>query len=352
MNTATPLLLMPTAADPVETKEATLAVIPKAKALEAFLEGKGIDELLAACAEKALTVTTDASTAKGRAEIKSMAYLVTRTKTAAEEIRKALADEYKEKPKRIDANGKRLRDGLDALQKRVREPLTKWEDAEKARIEKHMSGIRAISIRKECGDLDLAELSKNIEWLEGLSVDERWEEFAAEAQSAKDGALAKLYAAKDMALKYEAEQAELKRLREEQAKREQEEREASIAQEAAEKATRDAEDKAAREKAESEARELRARLAQEHAEREAAKAKADAEARAHAAVEAEKKRVAEAEAKAKAEEEARIQDAQHRFLIHSEILDDLLSLGLAGTQATMILDAIRDGQIRHLKIEY
>ena len=351
MNTATPLLLVPTA-EVVEQKETALAVIPEAKALEVFLEGKGIDELLAACEEKALTVTTDASTAKGRAEIKSMAYLVTRTKTAAESIRKALADEYKEKPKRIDANGKRLRDGLDALQARVRKPVDDWEAAEKARIEKHMGGIIAIKLRLECKDLDSAELTANIEWLEGMTIDESWEEFAADAQAAKDASLAKLYAFKAVALKQEAEAAELARLREEQAKRDQAEREAKIAKEAAEKATRDAEEKAAREKAESEARELRAKLAQEQAEREAQRAKDDAERKAKEAVEVEKRRVGAEAARLREEDARREADKSNQFRVHSEAVGDLQAIGIEKALAIEIVYAVRDGKIRNLSLKY
>ena len=350
-STATALHILPTA-EPVEQKETALVTLPQAKAEDIFIKGIGIDELIAACEEKAMAVTADASTAKGRAEIKSMAYLVTRTKTAAEAIRKALADEYKEKPKRIDANGKRLRDGLDALQARVRKPVDDWEAAEKARIETHMGGIIAIKLRLECQDLDSAELTTNIEWLEGILIDESWEEFAAEAKAAKDASLAKLYAFKAVRLRQEAEAAELARLREEQAKRDQADREARIAKEAAENATREAEEKAAREKAESEARELRAKLAQEQAEREAQRAKDDAERKAKEAVETEKRRVETEAAKLREEEARREADKSNQFRVHSEAVDDLQAIGIAKDLAIEIVYAVRDGKIRNLSLKY
>lgn len=353
MNTATAFPAMPTAEVVEQPKETALAVIPEERALEVFLEGKGIDELLAACEEKATAITADVSTAKGRAEIKSMAYLVTRTRTAIEAVRKALADEYKEKPKRIDANGKRIKDFLDALQERVRKPLTDWEDAERRRVTIIEGRIRGIEGMILVGtELTAAMCEDGIATLTSLAIDESFEEFADKAQAAKDSTLAKLYAAKDAATKREAEAAELARLREEQAKRDQEEREARIAQEAAEKATREAEEKARSEKAEAEARELRAKLAQEQAEKEAARAKAEAEAKAQEAVEAERRRVeAEAE-KAKAEEEARQADDAHKFRIHGEILEDFMEAGATMDTSMRILDAIRDGAVRNLKIVY
>ena len=350
-STATALHILPTA-EPVEQKETALVTLPQAKAEDIFIKGIGIDELIAACEEKAMAVTADASTAKGRAEIKSMAYLVTRTKTAAEAIRKALADEYKEKPKRIDANGKRLRDGLDALQARVRKPVDDWEAAEKARIETHMGGIIAIKLRLECQDLDSAELTANIEWLEGILIDESWEEFAAEAKAAKDASLAKLYAFKAVRLRQEAEAAELARLREEQAKRDQADREARIAKEAAENATREAEEKAAREKAESEARELRAKLAQEQAEKAAAQAIADAEAKAKQAVEDERRRKAEEDAVAQFKAATLQADEDNRWRVHSELLEDLESVGCSEAVARELLAALIEGKIRNIEIIY
>ena len=351
-STATPLLLVPTA-EPVEQKETALAVIPESKVTDIFLKGEGIDELLAACEEKATAITADVSTAKGRAEIKSMAYLVTRTKTAIDAVRKALADEYKEKPKRIDANGKRIKDFLDALQERVRKPLTEWEEAERRRVTIIEGRIRGIEGMILVGtELTAAMCEDGIATLTSLAIDESFEEFADKAQAAKDSTLAKLYAAKDAATKREAEAAELARLREERAKREQEEREARIAREAAEKAKREAEEKAHSEKAESEARELRAKLAQERAEREAAQAIADAEAKAQAAVEAERRRIADEQAKAEAEEAARQADDAHKFRIHGNILEDFQNAGADMNTAMRILDAIRDGEVRNLKIVY
>jgi chromosome segregation ATPase len=343
---------MPTASDPVETKETVLAIIPEAKALEVFLEGKGIDELLSACEEKALAVTTDASTAKGRAEIKSMAYLVARTKTAFDAPGKALSAEYKEKPKTIDGNRKLVADFLEDLQKRVRKPLTDWESAEKARIEAIKNTIQTIRDEgTKAGDATHA-LGLQIEFVEGYVIDEAFAEFQDEAQSVKDSVLAKLYAAKEAALKREAEAAELTRLREEQAKRDQADREAKIAQEAAENATREANKKAELEKAESEARELRAQLAQKEAEREAQRIKDESEAKTKKAVEDERLRV-EAEAARLREEGARREaDKSNQFRVHSEAVDDLQAIGIEKALAIEIVYAVRDGKIRNLSLKY
>jgi hypothetical protein len=353
MNTATKLHVLPTA-EVVEQKETALAVIPEAKVTDIFLKGEGIDELLAACEEKAMAITADASTAKGRAEIKSMAYLVTRTKTAFDVPGKALSAEYKEKPRTIDANRKKVADYLEDLQKRVRKPLTDWEEAEKARIKAIEDRLDSIS--KHVFMADNAEFSSSVKEMiariEGIEIDESFAEFKEDAKITKNATLAKLYAVKDALVRREAEVAELARLREEQAKRDQEEREAKIAQEAAEKATREANEKAAREKAESEARELRAKLAQEQAEKAAEQAKADAEAKAKQVVEDELHRQEEAKAKAEAEEAARLADEDNRWRVHSEILEDLESIGCGEAVARELLTALINGQVRNTKIIY
>jgi hypothetical protein len=357
MNTATALHILPTA-DPVEVKETALVALGKFDAPAVFLEGDCIDELLAACEERAMTVTTDASTAKGRAEIKSMAYLVARTKTAFDVPGKALSAEYKEKPKIIDGNRKKVADYLEDLQKRVRKPLTDWEEAEKARVQGIKDRIEVI--RQHAGmSEDSAMVKAAIARLEAVAIDESFAEFVAEAAQAKDKALAILRADLEYRLKREAEAAELKRLREEAAKREQAEREAKIVKEAAEKATRDAEEKARLEKAESETRELRAKLAQEQAEKAAAQAIADAEAKAKQAVEDERKRQAEADRQKQAEidrinaeADRRAADEANRTRIHFEIRDYLMSEGLPQSNAAAVVSLLATGSIPHVSVRY
>jgi len=358
VNTATKLLSMPTA-EVVETKETALAVIPEAKVEAIFLDGEGIDELLAACEEKALTVTTDASTAKGRAEIKSMAYLVTRTKTAFDVPGKALSAVYKEKPKRIDANRKRVNDYLEDLQERVRKPLTDWEEAEKARVAQLQARIDGFAAVASAVAKDSSELMGWIEHIQKIEIDEAYQERQADAAIAKERTLTLLRGRYESTVKAESEAAELKRLREEAAKREAEDRDRRIAEEAAEKATRDAEEKARLEKAESEARELRAKLAQEQAEKAAAQAIADAEIKAKLAVEAERHRQAFAERQKQAEidrinaeADRRAADEANRTRIHFEIRDYLMSEGLPQSNAAAVVSLLAHGSIPHVEVRY
>ena len=185
-------------------------------------------------------------------------------------------------------------------------------------------------------------------------VDASFEEYEEQAKLAKFETLEVLRKALADREKYEAEQAELERLRIAEQQRIQQEREAQIAREAAEKATREAEEKARfeaervqREKVESEQREARLK-----AEKEAA------ELRAQQAAENERKRIgaeqfAQAEAARKAEE-ARLADVEHRRVINREAFDAIqaLCLGIPEAQIKELIGAIVDKKIPHVSIKY
>ena len=220
--------------------ETQLVEVPaKETALQVYSAANGLDPFLAKIREEIDGFVPDVTTRKGREAIASIAYKVARSKTALDNVGKELVAELKEVPKKIDAERKRMRDLLDSWQAEVRHPLTEWEQREEMRKAKHQAGIDQINLRLECRDLDSIELKANIEWLEGLSIGADWEEFETEAARTKDKAMAALREALVAREKYEAEQAELERLRAEAAAREQKEREERIAREAAEMCIRD-----------------------------------------------------------------------------------------------------------------
>lgn len=338
-----------------------LVEIKESNALQVFSTGEQIDPILAEIRKQATAFSPDVTTAKGRKEIASMAHKVAQSKTYLDGIGKDLVDQYKEIPKKIDANRKRIRDELDALKDEVRRPLTEWEEAEKARVQ----GIkdRIETIRQHAAMSEDSTMAKSaISRLESIAIDESFAEFAAEAAQAKDKSLSILRADLEYCIKRESEAAELARLRAEEAKREQEARERKIAEEAAEKARREAEEKADRERAESERkvkeareaaerRELELKLAAEKAERERIEAIERAEREKNAAIEAERRRIEAESEKVRAEEAARAEDEAHKFSIHSEIISDLGSF-IGEKQAMIVINALRDGMVRHVVIKY
>ena len=237
----------------------------------------------------------DLTTVKGRKQYASMAYKIAQTKTALDDMGKKVSAEQKEIPKKIDAERKRVWDTLELWQKEVRKPLDDWQEAEDARVDKHNDGIQKI---KDMALFDATPqavtVAQVIADLEAIAIDDSWQEFLSEAAQAKDQALNKLRALLAERTQYEAQQAELARLRAEAEAQTQRDREAEIARAAAERARVEAEQRAQAErdaaikheadaKAEAARRELELRLAAEQAERAAAQAareKIEAEQRA------------------------------------------------------------------------
>jgi hypothetical protein len=113
--------------------ESELVVIEKSNSLELFTTAKGLDPILAKIRQEIDSFVPDASSRKGRGSIASIAAKVARSKTYLDGVGKELVDRLKEQPKLVDAERKRIRDILDTWKDEVRQPLTEYENAEKAR---------------------------------------------------------------------------------------------------------------------------------------------------------------------------------------------------------------------------
>jgi len=350
-------------------KETALVTIEPVNALAVFTNAEKVDPILAAIRQIVAEFEADVATAKGRKEITSIAHKVAQSKTYLDGIGKKLTDEYKEIPKKIDANRKRIRDELDALKDEVRRPLTEWEEAEKARVQGIKDRIEVI--RQHAGmSEDSHMVTAAIGRLEAIAIDESFAEFVAEAAQVKDKSLMILRNELEFCRKREAEAAELVRLREEAAKREAEDRDRRIADVASAKAGLEAQEWAAREKAEAERkakeerdaaerRELELKLAAERAEREKREAIEKAERDAQAAILAaqrqrdeEERRRQEEVARANAEADRRREDQINRDRIHSEIRDYLMSEGLPQSNAAAVVSLLASGSIPHVEVRY
>ncbi|WP_219305754.1 hypothetical protein [Aeromonas hydrophila] len=361
-----------------DTAQTQLVVIEPTTAVALFTEGQGVDELLADIRQKASSLVPDVTTAKGRKEIASVAYAVAKTKTYLDGLGKDLTDQYKEIPKRIDANRKVLRDTLDALKDEVRAPLTQYEAAEEARVGALKERMTAFADAKQAtAELPSTELEHYLQQIEAISIDDSWEEMTAQAGVAKDAAVLHLRTAIEKAKEREAQAAELERLRQEAAAREQEDRERRIAEQAAaaeaqrqEQARLDAErrEREAREREQQAIRDAEAaelarqqaearRIAEaEQAEQRRQQAEANAARQAEEAVaraaEQERRRI-ENEQRLKAEEDARrAADRTHRGRINSAILMDLMGLGIEEEKAINLIKHIASNKIEHLSINY
>jgi colicin import membrane protein len=157
----------------------------------------------------------DLSTEKGRKEIASLAYKVTRSKTAIDAAGKKLNEEATAKIAVVNASRRKIREELEALAEEVRAPLTKWEEAELdrlAKIEAVLSRIEGIQVSIEDGS---NFISDRVEEVNSIEIEpEVFQERVDEGNGVKKKALQMLGTALERARKHEADQAELAKLRE------------------------------------------------------------------------------------------------------------------------------------------
>ena len=333
-----------------------LQVIEQNAIAQAYAKRGGTDELFDRIAQEARSFVPDVTTKKGRDAIGSLAMKISKSKTLIEKYGKELVAEQKAQIKLIDDDRISIVKKFDELRNEILAPRDAWEQAEKDRVAKHEESILSINFYKTAviADKDSVWLKGVIRNVEEIAIDSSFEEFEEQAKIAKYETLEFLRNTLVAREKYEAEQAELERLRVAEQERLQQERDAQIAREAAEKATREAEEKARLEadRVEREKREAEQREARLKAEKEAA------ELRAQQAAENERKRIeaeqfAQTEAARKAEE-ARLANVEHRRQINREALEAIKGVcpDLTEPQIKALVGAIIGGLIPHVSIKY
>lgn len=224
----------------------------------------------------------DLSSRKGRERIASLAATVSKRKVAVEKPGREYLRSIKELPKIIEAELREFVREADALRDEIRKPLTDWEEAEAAKkleIEAWVAELRLDPQIINTADSEYLKIS--IGAFEGIVIDGEWlGEYEAEALRLKADTLAVLRTALEKREQYEAEQAELVRLRAEAEAQAQRDRDAEIARVAAEQARLQAEQQAQAERDAAARREQELRDQAEATQRAAEQAARDAEAAA------------------------------------------------------------------------
>lgn len=257
--------------------------------------------------------SADVSTAKGRDAIKSLAFKITRTKTAIDAAGKQLNEDARARINAVDAERRAAREKLGEMADKVRQPLTDWEDVEKKRVERAeelMAGFQqAAIVTTDDTSATIRARGKQVYETEVVDLGSMQEQ----VQAIKDGVIGTLKSALAYAIKEEADRAELEKLRAEAAARAEADR---IAAEQAEQARLEAQrieaDKLAAEEAKAEA-ERQAQLAEE---RRIAAEKAEQERITSAERAAAEQAQREAESKAMAEQVER--DRAHAEVLAAE----------------------------------
>ncbi len=325
-----------------------LITIETLKAADVFKPG-AVEKLLAGVEEKVRAITIDASTEKGRNEVKSLAYKITRSKTALDDMGKNHVAELKKAAGVVDADRRLIRERLDALKDEVRRPVDEYELEEEIRIDNHKNQMECLqAIDTFIGDAVISEIAQRLETLKQLK-DRDWQEFSDGANRLIPKMELSLTAMRVRVAQQEAERAELDRLRKAEDERQEAERKATAEREQKERDERIA----AWAKQDAEAATKRALERAEKAEADAKFAVERAEFEKAAAVEAEQRRAAQAKAAEEAATRKREADRKHLAKINNEALADLVKIsGVTEKLAKAIIVAIASGKVANIRMEY
>lgn len=338
-------------------KSTDLMVPDDNRLIAAFAEPKQVDDILSAIEKEVKSFVPDLRTAKSRKDITSLAFKVTRSKTAFDEVGKKINEEGRKKLNAVDAERRKIRETLDALAKGVKAPLVEWNGLEERRIDAHKARLELFtSVVNAANSSEMIEV--DLERIEAIEVGKEWEEFQVGAKAKKMEAvvtlkgylltatqreanekeLAELRAEKAERDRKDADTAEAKRIEDERIRHEEAEKERKAQQErdkkaAAEKAREEAEAKALVEAAEAEAKH----------ERELAEAKQ----REEQAAQNERDRIAREKQREKDAEIKRAANKRRRKKVFTDI-----EIALETIEHKDIPQALLDGKIPHVKVEF
>ena len=255
----------------------------------------------------------------------------------------------------IDGRRKEIKDQLLEVQGKIKGQIDAHEQAilEHAEmLQARIEEIRALAVFENFEQPDSVALSKRVESVKSIIVDNSFEDREADATFAQVQIIKELEILLANAVKQEAEQVELEKLRNEKEERERADREELIRKEASDKAKLEAEQAAQNAIDEANRRE-------QEAIQKAEQQKKDAEQAEEAAVKAEREKIQrEAEAKAEKErvekekEDAKKSKQAYRAKIHTEAKASFIKNGLKEDDAEMVVTLIKDELIKNIMVVY
>ena len=371
-----------------EQKLIAIEEISEANAPAIYVAG-GLQQFIDLVKGEVLGEVPDLKTRKGRERVASLAAKVSKSKTAVEKPGRDYLRRLKEMPKVVEAELRDFVTKMDALRDEARRPLTEWEAAEDARIDRHNDRLNWLkTLADDLGELSSLHIKGLIAEAEDMQLGAHWEEFEAEAANAKDKVLTTLRAALQKREQFEAEQAELARLRREAEERAEQDRiraaqeaaveaerqrvaqEQQAEREAAARREQELLDQAAAQEREAENQRLQLKLQAEQAERARIQAEADrvaaeqrmeqerqaaalqAERDIELAREDERRRADAAAAEILRQQEAREDDKAHRASINRAALEAFIAEGMPEACAKQAVTLIAQRKIPNIAITY
>jgi len=301
---------------------------------------------------------------------------IAKVQSAFNKVRLKAKEEAQKRVNHVNQKGKVIDDRMEAVKQNIKGQLDKRDQELKEHAEKLQSMVDEITdlgifiTNDAYGTLwcpTSEELTQRLDVLKNITVDNSYEDRKADATLECVDTKNKLDDLLLHRVKIESEQADLKRLKEEEAEREQAEREEKIRKEATEKAEMEAAEQA--EIAQAEIDKIKGEKAETEAKAEEEKRKAVQAERERIAKEAkdiysaqEKTREDILRKQEEEEEKERIEkknreeqkaDKAHRKMIEDRVLESFRSNGpRCEWDEEWIVDLIKDGKIENVSINY
>lgn len=316
-----------------------------------------IDARIASFGERGYTVDTK----EGRDKIRSFAHVLGKCKVKVRDHGKALADEQKAIPTKIDKARRFLEAQLEMRQAAVRQPLTDWEAVEEQRITKHQTALGAIQSATDVEDMTAVQIEAQLIAIQAIELTRtNCEEFLDEYAIAVTDTITTLRKLLAKRKQDEQDAADLARLRAAEAEREKEAEAERLRKEGEEKAKLEAEADARAEKeradakiANERAKALEEKQKREEVERENERLKKEAEDKAIAAAAAEREKIEREKAEAAEVQRKREANTRHVGNVRRAAKEALMQVcGLDEEQAKRVVLAINGEQIPNVIISY
>lgn len=207
---------IPQVVEPPVMSSATDLVVATSQELVAnFPNSEDINALVAATRARAQADAAkfDISTPKGRTSIISVAVSVRDVKVKLDKAAAASKRPMQDKINDVNTANKALNEALTGVQAEIRDPVTAWENTEKARVFALKERLFEINTDGFSQDIASDDISAHIDTMRAIELGDDWQEFREDAAIAKDRVLNELSAILASAVFAEAQEAELAELR-------------------------------------------------------------------------------------------------------------------------------------------
>lgn len=348
-----------------------LAPVNNAAAAVVLFDNAKFDAFYAKLKADVDAVPVDLSTKKGRDAIASVAAKVRSEKASIDKDRLRLTKEWRDMTSQVNGAWNTIKEQLDTLAVDARKPLTDWEEAEKARVDRCNDIIGDIMgaavVTMDDTSETVRERGMKV-W--AIEIGPEFGPMAHDAEQAKSATVSTLQAALARLKKEEADKAELEALRAAAAERAAKEQAAQKAKEIEEAVAAEAQAKEAREKAAQKAeadrlenvRQAAAAKAQRETEQAAAAERQRVQREHEKALAAERAKAAEIERaaqverdRAAAEQEAQAKreaDQAHRSAVMKSAKEAIMTCGVDEETAKKVVLLIRTGEVPHIELRF